>query len=53
VLQHHLGLDHEAVAEVLGIPTGTVKSRAYSARQALRGFIEADARQAGIRERSA
>jgi RNA polymerase sigma-70 factor (ECF subfamily) len=51
VLQHYLGLDHAEIAVRLGIPAGTVKSRAHAARQALRGLLEADARD--TREHSA
>lgn len=47
VLQHYLGLDHGSIADLLGIPVGTVKSRSHGARQALRGALEADARLAG------
>ena len=53
VLQHYLGLDIDATAELLGIPSGTVKSRTHSARQALRGALEADARLNAGMERSA
>ena len=48
VLQYYLELDQHAIAEVLGIPLGTVKSRVASARQALRAALEADARPAGL-----
>jgi RNA polymerase sigma-70 factor (ECF subfamily) len=48
VLQYYLELDHPAIAAVLGIPLGTVKSRASSGRQALRAALDADARQAGV-----
>lgn len=44
VLQYYLDLGHAEIAEVLGIPLGTVKSRASSARGALRAVLEADAR---------
>lgn len=44
VLQYYLDLDHAAIAEVLGIPLGTVKSRASSGRQAMRAALEADDR---------
>jgi RNA polymerase sigma-70 factor (ECF subfamily) len=48
VLQYYLDLDHPAIAEMLGIPLGTVKSRASSGREALRAALEADARPAGL-----
>jgi RNA polymerase sigma-70 factor (ECF subfamily) len=44
VLQYYLDLGHPRIAEMLGIPLGTVKSRASSGRQALRAALEADAR---------
>jgi len=52
VLQHYLGLDHGAIAELLGVPAGTVKSRSHGARRALRGALEADARLARTEVRS-
>jgi RNA polymerase sigma-70 factor, ECF subfamily len=36
------GLPYEEAAEVIGVPIGTVRSRASRARQALRGAIEHD-----------
>jgi RNA polymerase sigma-70 factor, ECF subfamily len=45
VLQYYLDLGHAEIAGMLGIPVGTVKSRAFSGRQALRAALEADARQ--------
>lgn len=44
VLQYYLDLGHPQIAEMLGVPLGTVKSRASSGRQALRAALEADAR---------
>jgi RNA polymerase sigma-70 factor (ECF subfamily) len=44
VLQYYLDLGHPQIAEILGVPLGTVKSRASAARQALRAALEADAR---------
>jgi RNA polymerase sigma factor (sigma-70 family) len=46
VFHHYLGLTHEQVADRLGIPIGTVKSRIYHATAALRASLEADARAA-------
>jgi RNA polymerase sigma-70 factor (ECF subfamily) len=48
VLQYSLDLDHSAIADLLGIPIGTVKSRASSARQAMRAGLEADERLPGL-----
>ncbi len=52
VLQYYLQLDQPRIAEVLGIPIGTVKSRSSSGRSVLRSALEADARP-GIRSRTA
>jgi RNA polymerase sigma-70 factor (ECF subfamily) len=46
VLHHHLGLTHVEIAESLGIPLGTVKSRLRYAVDAMRAAIEADDRVA-------
>ena len=54
VLHHHLGLRLGEVAETLGIPLGTVKSRLHHATNALRAAIEADSRsEISSRERMA
>lgn len=42
VLRDVEGMDYEQVAEVLGVPVGTVKSRLFRARAALRAEIEAE-----------
>ena len=44
VFHHYLGLPLPEVAERLGIPLGTVKSRMHHAKRALRAGLEADAR---------
>jgi RNA polymerase sigma-70 factor (ECF subfamily) len=44
VLQHYLDMTHDQMAEVLGIPVGTVRSRLHGARGAMRAALEADAR---------
>jgi RNA polymerase sigma-70 factor (ECF subfamily) len=49
VLQHYLDMTHDEMAEVLGIPVGTVRSRLHAARGAMRAALEADARPA-VRE---
>jgi RNA polymerase sigma-70 factor (ECF subfamily) len=46
VLQHYLDMTHDEMAEVLGIPVGTVRSRLHGARGAMRAALEADARPA-------
>jgi len=40
LLRDNRGLDYDQIAEVLGVPTGTVKSRLFRARSALREAIE-------------
>jgi RNA polymerase sigma-70 factor (ECF subfamily) len=44
VLQHYLNLSHAQMADVLGVPVGTVRSRLHGARMAMRAALEADAR---------
>ena len=44
VLHHYLDLPLDQVADVLGIPVGTVRSRLHHAMRGLRAALEADAR---------
>jgi RNA polymerase sigma-70 factor (ECF subfamily) len=44
VLHHYLDLPLDEVAEVVGIPVGTVRSRLHHAMRGLRAALEADAR---------
>jgi RNA polymerase sigma factor (sigma-70 family) len=44
VVHHYLGLSDDEAAEVLGVPTGTVKSRLHRATLALRAELDADTR---------
>ena len=44
VLHHHQGLPLVEIAETLGIPAGTARSRLHHATRALRAAVEADAR---------
>jgi RNA polymerase sigma-70 factor (ECF subfamily) len=44
VLHHYLDLPLDEVADVLGVPVGTVKSRLLHAMRGLRAALEADAR---------
>ncbi len=46
VLHHYLDLPLDQVADVLGIPVGTVRSRLHHAMRGLRAALEADARPA-------
>jgi len=43
VLHHHIGLPLVEIAETLGIPSGTARSRLHYATRVLRAAIEADA----------
>jgi RNA polymerase sigma-70 factor (ECF subfamily) len=46
VLHHYLDMPLDAVAETLGIPLGTVRSRLLHAMRGLRAALDADARPA-------
>jgi RNA polymerase sigma-70 factor, ECF subfamily len=50
VLHHHVGLPLVAVAETLGIPDGTARSRLHYATRALRTAFEANREQGQRRE---
>jgi RNA polymerase sigma-70 factor (ECF subfamily) len=44
VLHHYLGYPPSEIAEALGIPAGTARSRLHHAHRAMRAALEADAR---------
>ena len=44
MLQHQFDLTHAEIADTLGIPIGTVKSRSRYGSAALRASLEADDR---------
>ena len=46
VLHHYLGFAPSEIAEALGIPPGTARSRLHNAHRAMRAALEADARSA-------
>jgi len=46
ILHHHVGMPLATIAEVVGVPTGTVKSRLHHATRNLRAAITADEREA-------
>ena len=50
VLHHHVGLPLVMVAETLGIPDGTARSRLHYATRALRAAFEASAARDDLRE---
>lgn len=52
-LQHYLGLTQVEIAETLGIPLGTVKSRLRYGVTAMRAELDADDRSPGLAEESA
>jgi RNA polymerase sigma-70 factor (ECF subfamily) len=45
VLKHYAGLSNPEIAEALGIPEGTVRSRLHHAMRGLRAARDADARR--------
>jgi len=47
VLQHYFSLTHVEIAETVGVPLGTVKSRVRYGVAAMRAALEADDRSAG------
>ena len=53
VLHHYLGYAPSEIAENLGIPAGTARSRLHHAHRAMRAALEADARSSLSEERSA
>ena len=53
VLHHFEGRDTSEIAEILGIPGGTVRSRLHHAHRAMRAALDADARAISIGGRPA
>jgi RNA polymerase sigma-70 factor, ECF subfamily len=53
VLHHHAGLPLAAIADVVGVPLGTVKSRLHHATRNLRAALAADARAEAREARTA
>jgi RNA polymerase sigma-70 factor (ECF subfamily) len=48
VLRYYLGYEPSVIADVLGVPAGTIRSRLHHAQRAMRAAIEADARAAAV-----
>ena len=48
VLRHYLGFEPAEIAEQLGIPEGTARSRLHYAHRAMRAALEADERSAAV-----
>ena len=53
VLHHFVGHTPSEIAEMLGLPPGTVRSRLHHAHRAMRAALEAEARASAVRESSA
>jgi RNA polymerase sigma-70 factor (ECF subfamily) len=53
VLHHYEGYQPSEIAELLGIPPGTARSRLHHAHRAMRAALDADARVATVGGRSA
>jgi RNA polymerase sigma-70 factor (ECF subfamily) len=47
-LRHYAGLEPTEIADALGIPAGTARSRLHHAHRAMRAALEADARATAI-----
>jgi RNA polymerase sigma factor (sigma-70 family) len=50
VLRHYLGLEPAEIADTLGIPVGTARSRLHYAHRAMRAALEAVERSVAVRE---
>jgi RNA polymerase sigma-70 factor (ECF subfamily) len=48
VLRHYVGYEPSEIADILGIPAGTARSRLHHAHRAMRAALEADARSTAI-----
>jgi RNA polymerase sigma-70 factor (ECF subfamily) len=48
VLRHYAGLEPSEIADALGIPAGTARSRLHHAHRAMRAALEADARAVAL-----
>jgi RNA polymerase sigma-70 factor, ECF subfamily len=53
VLHHFVGYSQVEIAELLGIPPGTVRSRLHNAHRAMRAALDADARVTAVGGRPA
>jgi RNA polymerase sigma-70 factor (ECF subfamily) len=50
VLHYYSGFSAAEIAQILGIPQGTARSRLHYATEAMRAALEADSRQASVAE---
>jgi RNA polymerase sigma-70 factor (ECF subfamily) len=53
VLRHFVGFEPAEIAEILGVPAGTVRSRLHHAHRAMRAALDADARAVAVGGRPA
>ena len=47
ILRYYVGFSNEEIAQALGIPSGTVRSRLYTARQRLKGLLVDEEKEKG------
>jgi RNA polymerase sigma-70 factor (ECF subfamily) len=47
-MHHYLGYEPAKIADVLGVPAGTIRSRLHHAHRAMRAAIDADARATAV-----
>ena len=48
VLRHYVGYEPSEIAELLGLPAGTIRSRLHHAHRAMRAALDADARSVAV-----
>jgi RNA polymerase sigma-70 factor (ECF subfamily) len=53
VMHHFVGYSPSEIAETLGIPPGTARSRLFNAHRAMRAALDADERRTAVGGRSA
>lgn len=53
VLRHYVGYSPTEIADVLGLPSGTVRSRLHHAHRAMRAALDAEARRPSLDRTSA
>jgi len=53
VMHHYVGYSPTEIAETLGIPPGTARSRLFNAHRAMRAALDADERRTAVGGRSA
>jgi RNA polymerase sigma factor (sigma-70 family) len=48
VLRHYVGYEPSEIADILGVPPGTIRSRLHHAHRAMRAALEAEGRAAVV-----